>query len=170
MIVLCSCLVWGFEHMCPMQIEAFRCIFASNNRKTLIVQPTGHGKSHIMQVLGSCLKGIHLIIHPALLVLTADQAPSFQEGNEDYRVIEMHNLDERASMLACDRPHHNYNFDDLHLRIPAVSCKAREFPQRIARVQPPWNVSVHLHRRRPSILSARQQLPAGDTFTGRRIL
>jgi len=52
-----------------------------------------------MQLLGRCLKGIHVIIH-LLLVLMADQAPSFQTGNEEYGVIEVHNLDERAFMLS----------------------------------------------------------------------
>ena len=85
-----------------MQVEVMRQIFSNDERKQLIVQPKGHGKSHVMQLLGICLKGTHLIIHP-LLVLTSDHAPSFQTGNEEYGVIEADNLDKCASMLSSHR-------------------------------------------------------------------
>ena len=42
---------------------------------------TGRGKSHILRVMGTTLKGVILIIHP-LLVLTADQVLQFQDWND----------------------------------------------------------------------------------------
>ena len=41
------------------------------------------------------LKGIHVVLHP-LLALTGDQAIRFQEGSNDYGMIEAINLDERG--------------------------------------------------------------------------
>ncbi len=45
-------------------------------KKLLVVQPTGGGKSNIIKLLGLVLKGVHLIIH-LLLVLKADKVASF---------------------------------------------------------------------------------------------
>ena len=43
------------------------------------------------------LKGIHVVLHP-LLALTGDQVIRFQEGSNDYGMIEAINLDERGKI------------------------------------------------------------------------
>ena len=69
-----------------------RCL---DQRKLLIVQKTGGGKTHIIRTLGTMLKGIHVVLHP-LLALTGDQVIRFQEGSNDYGMIEAVNLDARG--------------------------------------------------------------------------
>ena len=72
-------LIWGVSEMRPMQREALLRLFSSVNvlKKLLIIQPTGRGKSLIIKMICSMLRGVHLIVHP-LLVLTANQVASFQ--------------------------------------------------------------------------------------------
>ena len=64
---------------------------SSSNWNYLIVQPTVIGKTHIIRVFGTFLKGDHLIIHP-ILGLTGDQVSQFKEGSDDYGAIEVHCL------------------------------------------------------------------------------
>ena len=98
-IALCSRLVWpGIEALRPAQMEVLTKLFADANedeRKLMVNLMTGVGKTHVIRVLGALLKGVHLIIHP-LLVLTADQVVKFLEGTDDYGAIEVHNLDDLA--------------------------------------------------------------------------
>ena len=86
--------VWGVD-LRDMQLAALLKIFRQS-KKLLIVQQTGTGKSHIFRMLGTMLNGIHLVMHP-LLVLTADQIVKFQQGDDRFGAIEVHNLDEQAS-------------------------------------------------------------------------
>ena len=72
------------------------CLFT---RKLLLVQKTGGGKSHVLRVLGTFLRGIHVIVYP-LLVLTADQVLRFLEGTDTFGSIEAHNLDEQGTVLS----------------------------------------------------------------------
>ena len=67
-----SNLVWGVS-LRTMQMSALTFLFREANveRKMLLVQKTGSGKTHVIRMAGTMLKGIHLILHP-LLVLTAD--------------------------------------------------------------------------------------------------
>ena len=79
-------------------LEVLTKLFADANedeRKLMVNLMTGVGKTHVIRVLGALLKGVHLIIHP-LLVLTADQVVKFLEGTDDYGAIEVHNLDDLA--------------------------------------------------------------------------
>ena len=62
----------------------------------LIVQPMGGGKMHIIRMIGTMLRGIHLIIHP-LLALTEDQVGRFLEETDAYGSIEAHNLDKHGA-------------------------------------------------------------------------
>ena len=45
-----------------------------------------------MRVMGTMFRGIYVGVHP-LLALTADQAAAFEEGNDAYGSIQVHNLD-----------------------------------------------------------------------------
>ena len=65
---------------------------SSSHWNYLIVQLIGISKTQIIHVLGTFLKGVHLIIHP-ILVLTGNQVTRFKEGSDDYVVIEVNNLD-----------------------------------------------------------------------------
>ena len=66
-------------------------------QKRLVVQPTANRKTHIMRMVGTFL-GVNLATNP-LLALTADQVFAFMEGDETYRMIKVHNLDEHAAQL-----------------------------------------------------------------------
>ena len=57
-----------------MQKTALVFLFDRNNinRKLLLVAKTGGRKTHVIRIVDTMLKGVHLTIHP-LLVLTADQ-------------------------------------------------------------------------------------------------
>jgi superfamily II DNA helicase RecQ len=66
-----------------------------NEKKSLIVQRTGAGKTLIIQVLGAVLKGVILIVSP-LLALTTNLAPRFASSNTFNGAIDAIHLDEDA--------------------------------------------------------------------------
>ena len=47
-----------------MQMEALRKLFSPQNveKKLLVIQPTGHGKSHVIFMQGILLQGVHWIL------------------------------------------------------------------------------------------------------------
>ncbi|HYO80733.1 MAG TPA: ATP-dependent DNA helicase RecQ [Bryobacteraceae bacterium] len=63
----------GFESLRPGQEEAVRSVL--DGRDTLIIQPTGSGKSAIYQVAGLLLDGTTIVVSP-LIALQKDQADS----------------------------------------------------------------------------------------------
>ena len=93
----CFRLVWNVDKLRDVQLEILAAIFyPSNKRKQLIVQPIARGKTHIMRVMGTMFWGLHVVVHP-LFALTVDQASAFEEGNDAYGSIQVHNLDAHAS-------------------------------------------------------------------------
>ena len=90
--------IWFVLQLRPMQLEALLHLFSKENavKKLICIQPTGRGKSLIIKLLCTMLRGVHLIVHP-LLVLTADQVASFQRGSQDHGTIVVINLDQQAS-------------------------------------------------------------------------
>ena len=96
MLNLCSQRVWGID-LRPLQLAALSKLFGDcrDLRKLLVVQKTGGGKTHIIRVMGSMMKGIHVVLHP-LLALTGDQVIRFQEGSDAYGAVDAINLDERG--------------------------------------------------------------------------
>ena len=80
-----------------MQRKALGTLFSKYNKekKLLACLRTGEGKSLIIKLLGTMLHGVHLIIHP-ILVLTADQVHSFLGCNESHGTIMAINLDDSA--------------------------------------------------------------------------
>ena len=68
--------VFGFADFRPGQEESIQQILAG--RDTLVVMPTGAGKSLIYQVAALCLPGLTLVISP-LISLMKDQADSMQQ-------------------------------------------------------------------------------------------
>jgi hypothetical protein len=95
--------VWGV-HLRPMQLRALLFLFGNDNfeRKMLLVARTGGGKSHVIRMTGTMFRGIHLIIHP-LLVLTADQITKFTCASTRHGSVMAHNCDEQASSSRAHR-------------------------------------------------------------------
>jgi len=94
---LCARAVWNVPRLLPMQRKALDTLFSKNNKekKLLACLRTGEGKSLIIKLLGTLLHGVHLIVHPTL-VLTADQVHSFLGCNEAHGTIIVINLDDSA--------------------------------------------------------------------------
>jgi ATP-dependent DNA helicase RecQ len=63
----------GFESLRPGQEEAVRAILEGHD--TLVVQPTGSGKSAVYQIAGLLIEGITVIVSP-LIALQKDQVDS----------------------------------------------------------------------------------------------
>ena len=55
---------FGFESLRPGQEEAIRSLLDAND--TLVVQPTGAGKSAIYQIAGIILEGVTVVISPLI--------------------------------------------------------------------------------------------------------
>jgi ATP-dependent DNA helicase RecQ len=76
---------FGFDGLRPGQQEAIRSIV--NHQDTLVVQPTGSGKSAIYQIAGLLLAGPTVIVSP-LIALQKDQMDSIHEnGLADAAVV-----------------------------------------------------------------------------------
>lgn len=74
----------GFKSLRPGQREAIQSLL--EGRDTLLVQPTGSGKSAVYQIAGSLLAGSTIIISP-LIALQKDQADSIQASDLDETVV-----------------------------------------------------------------------------------
>src|SRR5947209_3677453 len=71
---------FGYEELRPGQEEAILSLL--NKRDTLVVMPTGSGKSAIYQITGLMIKGTVLVISP-LIALQKDQVDSINaQGDE----------------------------------------------------------------------------------------
>ena len=83
-----------------MQLEVLLKILTPSlsNRKVLNIAHTGGGKMHIIRVLGTYARAVHLVIHP-ILALTADQVLKFMEGTDKYGAIDAHNMDASPKAL-----------------------------------------------------------------------
>ena len=92
--------VWGVD-LRPMQREALVHLLGDAHpaHKLLLVTRTGSGKSHVTRMLGTMLRGIHLVMHP-LLVLAADQAGKFTNSSCVHGSISALNLDDAGSTEA----------------------------------------------------------------------
>src|SRR3954447_17048609 len=67
----------GFESLRPGQEEAIRSVLAK--RDTMVVQPTGSGKSAIYQIAALLIDGPTIIVSP-LIALQRDQMNSISEA------------------------------------------------------------------------------------------
>src|SRR3972149_5749009 len=61
---------WGFDDYLPFQREAMRCVL--EDRDSLVVMPTGGGKSLCYQAPAMCRDGLAVVVSP-LLALMKDQ-------------------------------------------------------------------------------------------------
>jgi ATP-dependent DNA helicase RecQ len=62
---------WGFDEYLPLQREAMQCVM--EDRDSLVVMPTGGGKSLCFQAPAMCREGLAIVVSP-LLALMKDQA------------------------------------------------------------------------------------------------
>ncbi len=61
---------WGFDDFLPLQREAMQCVLG--NRDSVVVLPTGGGKSLCFQAPAMCREGLAVVVSP-LLALMKDQ-------------------------------------------------------------------------------------------------
>jgi ATP-dependent DNA helicase RecQ len=66
---------WGFDDYLPLQREAMQCVL--DDRDSLVVMPTGGGKSLCYQAPAMCRDGLAVVVSP-LLALMKDQVDSLQ--------------------------------------------------------------------------------------------
>ena len=85
--------VYQVAELRPMQRRALAKLLVEKVRQILFVDRTGGGKSHVMRLLATMLKGVHVYLCP-LLSLMADVAIKFGEGNRAYGDVFVFNLDE----------------------------------------------------------------------------
>lgn len=64
---------WGFSNFLPLQREAMQCVM--DDRDSLVVMPTGGGKSLCFQAPALCREGLAVVVSP-LLALMKDQVDS----------------------------------------------------------------------------------------------
>jgi ATP-dependent DNA helicase RecQ len=74
----------GFESLRPGQREAIESLL--EGRDTLLVQPTGAGKSAVYQIAGSLLDGSTAIVSP-LIALQKDQSDTIQASKLDESIV-----------------------------------------------------------------------------------
>src|SRR4051794_3785042 len=86
---------FNFESLRPGQEEAIAALVSG--RDTLVVQPTGSGKSAIYQIAGLLIEGSTLIVSP-LIALQKDQVDSIAGSETDSAAAAM-NSTRRASEL-----------------------------------------------------------------------
>jgi len=66
---------WGYDRFLPLQEEAMRCVL--EGRDSVVVLPTGGGKSLCFQAPAMCLPGLALVVSP-LISLMKDQVDSLR--------------------------------------------------------------------------------------------
>jgi ATP-dependent DNA helicase RecQ len=66
---------WGFDDYLPLQREAMQCVL--DDRDSLVVMPTGGGKSLCYQAPAMCRDGLAVVVSP-LLALMKDQVDGLQ--------------------------------------------------------------------------------------------
>src|SRR5689334_17831902 len=66
---------WGFDDFLPLQREAMQCVM--DDRDSLVVLPTGGGKSLCFQAPAMCREGLAIVVSP-LLALMKDQVDALR--------------------------------------------------------------------------------------------
>ena len=76
-------LVFGVDELWQMQAKILHKMLVENRRRALFIDRTGGGKSHVMRLLATCMKGVHLYFCP-LLALMAGIVLKFQAGDQTW--------------------------------------------------------------------------------------
>jgi ATP-dependent DNA helicase RecQ len=88
---------WGFDDYLPLQREAMQCVL--EDRDSLVVMPTGGGKSLCYQAPAMCHEGFAVVVSP-LLALMKDQVDGLQtSGVPAAAVNSMVGMDEKRDIL-----------------------------------------------------------------------
>ena len=66
---------WGYDSFLPLQSEAMNCVL--QGRDSLVVLPTGGGKSLCFQAPATCLDGLAVVVSP-LIALMKDQVDALR--------------------------------------------------------------------------------------------
>ena len=66
---------WGYDSFLPLQAEAMSCVV--QGRDSVVVLPTGGGKSLCFQAPAMCLPGLALVVSP-LISLMKDQVDALR--------------------------------------------------------------------------------------------
>ncbi len=90
----------GFENLRPGQEEAIRAIVDGHD--TLVVQPTGAGKSAIYQIAGLMLHGLTVVVSP-LIALQKDQVDAIKLQNAAEAIVINSTLKVREQREAFDK-------------------------------------------------------------------
>lgn len=90
----------GFESLRPDQCEAIQSVLDGHD--TLLVQPTGSGKSAVYQIAGSLIPGPTVIISP-LIALQKDQSEAIQASALDATTVINSTLSAREQRHNLDR-------------------------------------------------------------------
>ena len=88
-----SSIMYGVDELRPMHQRIFVTLFVQKLCQALFVDQTADGKSPVIILLGTMLKGVHLYFC-SLLTIMADVIVKFQQGDERYGRIIVVNLDE----------------------------------------------------------------------------
>jgi ATP-dependent DNA helicase RecQ len=92
---------WGYERFLPLQREAIECVVAG--RDSLVVLPTGGGKSLCYQVPAVTMPGLAVVVSP-LISLMKDQVDGLAEcGIPAARLDSSLSYEERARVLSLMR-------------------------------------------------------------------
>ncbi len=75
---------WGFEGLRPLQAEAIRA--GLDRRDSLVVMPTGGGKSLCYQVPPAVARRTDIVVSP-LIALMKDQAARWFAAHSELRVV-----------------------------------------------------------------------------------
>ncbi len=75
---LCTALkkYWGYDNFLPLQVDAMQC--AMTSRDSVVVLPTGGGKSLCYQAPAMCLDGLTIVVSP-LISLMKDQVDALTD-------------------------------------------------------------------------------------------
>lgn len=87
---------WGYDSFLPLQEEAMSCIL--NGRDSLVVLPTGGGKSLCYQAPALCREGLAVVVSP-LIALMKDQVDALvQNGVEAAFINSSQTVDEKRNV------------------------------------------------------------------------
>jgi ATP-dependent DNA helicase RecQ len=69
--------VWGYDQFRPLQVEAMQCVLAG--RDSVVVLPTGGGKSLCFQAPALAMPGLAVVVSP-LISLMKDQVDTLVDN------------------------------------------------------------------------------------------
>jgi ATP-dependent DNA helicase RecQ len=78
---------WGYDHFRPLQQPAMQCVLTG--RDSVVVLPTGGGKSLCYQVPSVCLDGLTIVVKP-LFSLLMDQVVALTDCGVAAACINIH--------------------------------------------------------------------------------